>query len=93
MRVEIDCINKDPRQDPYHAIQRVGGPNSNGDRWKVSLSEAVAGVESGKWQFYVRRGGHTVDVVVATSAHGHKYLRTVADRDTPDNLLSLPECR
>jgi hypothetical protein len=88
MRVEINCINKDPRQD-----QRVGGPNPTGGRWIVSLSEAVAGVESGKWQFYVRRGGHIVDVVVATSAHGHKYLRTVADRDTPDNLLSLPECR
>lgn len=92
MRVQIDCINKDPRQDAYHAIRRVGGPNGNGTRWDLALDDAVAGVESGKYQFYVRQGGHEVNVVVATSARGHKYLKTVADRDTPDNLLSLKEC-
>ncbi|WP_414322894.1 DUF3892 domain-containing protein [Xanthomonas campestris] len=31
-------------------------------------------------------------MIVATSRSGRKYLRTTADHDTPDNLLSLPEC-
>lgn len=91
-RVEIDCINKNPRDDPYHAIKSVGGRNPNGSRWKLSLAEAVAGTERGEWQFFVHKGGHTVDVVMAVSAHNHKYLKTVADKDTPDNLLSLKEC-
>jgi len=34
----------------------------------------------------------TVDVVVAKSQYGHKYLKTVADGEQPNNLLSLPEC-
>lgn len=50
------------------------------------------GTESGKWQFYVSVGGLTVDVIVATSQYGHKYIKTLADGVHPDNLLSLPEC-
>lgn len=91
MRVEIDCIKKNPRQDPSHAIQEVGGPKPGGGRWRLPLNEAVAGVESGKWQFYVSQGGRTIDVVVATRL-GHKYLKTIADGERPDNLLSLKEC-
>jgi hypothetical protein len=91
-RVQIDCVNKNPRDDPYHAIKSVGGPNPDGTRWKLSLADAIAGDERGEWKFYVHQGTHTVDVVVAVSPHGHKYLKTVADRDKPDNLLSLKEC-
>jgi hypothetical protein len=32
-------------------------------------------------------------VIVGTSRYGHKYLKTEADGEQPDNLLSLPECR
>lgn len=95
-RVEIDCINKNDRYSPYEAIQFVGGPNPLGSanaRWKLSLTEAVAGSRRGEWSFYVKQGNHLVDVVHAQSAQGNWYLRTVADRDTPDNLLSLSECR
>jgi Protein of unknown function (DUF3892) len=31
-------------------------------------------------------------LIIATSAYGHKYLKTQADGEHPDNLLSLPEC-
>ncbi len=34
-----------------------------------------------------------VNVVVAVSRFGNKYLKTVADSDHPNNLLSLYECR
>jgi hypothetical protein len=59
----------------------------------LSQEEAIVGIESGKWAFYVFQQGRTAEVIVATSAFGHKYLKTVADGQQPDNLLSLPECR
>jgi hypothetical protein len=31
-------------------------------------------------------------VVVAVSRYGNKYIKTTADGEQPDNLLSLPEC-
>ena len=64
MRVEIDCINKDDRMDPYEAITHVGGPNGDGTRWKLTLDNAVEGALSGKWDFYVRQGWHVVEVEV-----------------------------
>ncbi|MBA4156890.1 MAG: DUF3892 domain-containing protein [Gemmatimonadetes bacterium] len=32
-------------------------------------------------------------MVAATSRFGKKYLKTEADGELPNNLLSLPECR
>jgi len=54
--------------------------------------EAIAGIESGRWSFFVSVQGRAVAVIVAVSRWGHKYLKTVADGDDPNNLLSLPEC-
>jgi hypothetical protein len=92
MSIEIKCINKSDRYDPHERILRIGGINPDGQRWSLSQIEAIAGIESGKWSFYVFRGGSMVRVVVATSRFGHKYLKTEADGEQPDNLLSLPEC-
>lgn len=89
--IQIMCINKSDRYNPHERITHVGGIHG-GTRWKLTQPDAIAGIESGKWQFYVSAGGHTVWVIVAVSAYGHKYLKTQNDGDLPDNLLSLPEC-
>ena len=88
-RAEIKCINKRVHADPHERITHVGGMVN--DRWKLSSAEAINYIETNRWEFYVTRGGRTVDVIVATR-NGRKYLKTVNDGVSPDNLLSLPEC-
>jgi hypothetical protein len=90
-KVQITCINKQPRNDPHERISHVEGQNSDHSRWRLSLAEAISGIEQGKWAFYSTGGGRTADVIIAMH-NGHKYLKTVADGVQPDNLLKLPEC-
>jgi hypothetical protein len=91
-QVQIQCINKSDRTNPHERILRVGGTNQDGTRWRLTQEDAIAGIEGGRWQFYVSVNGQTVWVIVAVSRYGNKYLKTTADGEHPNNLLSLPEC-
>jgi hypothetical protein len=91
MAIRVECVNKTDRYDPHDRIQNIGGRNGDGTRWRLSQEDAIAGIESGKWDFYVGVGSQAVSVIVATRL-GRKYLKTVADGEQPNNLLSLPEC-
>lgn len=89
---EVKCVNKRDRDNPHERILSIGGLNTDGTRWKLGQQEAIKGIEEGKWSFYVTKDGKMVKVIVATSKYGHKYLKTEADGEQPNNLLSLPEC-
>ena len=91
-RHQVQCINKSDRYNPHERILYIGGLNPNGTPWKMSQPEAVQAIINGQFQFYVYVDGREVDVIVAKSAQGNLYIKTEADGEHPNNLLSLPEC-
>jgi len=90
--MEIQCIQRSGRADPYERILAIGGVARDGTPWKMPEDVAIDGMKTGKYRFFVNLGGRTVDVLIAKSPHGHEYLKTHADGGEPTTLLGLPDC-
>lgn len=85
--LQVRCVTKPDRYNPHERISHIGG-----DGWKITQREAITYIEAGQYAFYVSVGGHISYVIVALH-NGNKYIKTTADGDQPNNLLSLPECK
>jgi hypothetical protein len=85
--LQVTCISKTNRGGPHEHIDYIGG-----SAWRFTEAQAISFIEGGMFDFFVTAGGCAVRVVVAIRS-GHKYLKTVADGESPDQLLGLDECR
>jgi hypothetical protein len=91
-RYQIRCISRTALMNHDRRIAGIGGVNPDGAHWSITVEEAIAAIEAGRWSFYIERGGQQLLVVVAVSKYGSKYIRTAADTLQPESLLALPEC-
>ena len=91
--LRIRCIVKTDRTGAHERIGAVCGLTPDGSHWTLTHEDAVSRVENGNCRFYIERPrDQRYDVIVAMDVCSHRYLKTVADRDQPDQLLFLPAC-
>lgn len=68
--------------DASRAIAHVGG-TSGEFQWKHSEAQAIAHIESGLFEYFIKDGSRNLRVHVATASDGRKYL-------TADGRESIP---
>ena len=88
--VRVTCINKPDRNSSHEHITHLGNPPT----WRWTRESVIASIDAGTNTFYVEdpRNGKRSEVGVVRPAGRAAYLRTHADGDWNDNLLSLNEC-
>ena len=84
--VWVTCINKQPRNNAYEGITHLGGQS-----WRWTRQQVVESINAKTNTFYTLVNGNRGDIGVVNGPNG-PYVRTYADGQWNDNLLSLPEC-
>jgi hypothetical protein len=89
--VQVACISKPHPQSLHEHITHVGNPAM---KWRWTREQVIASIEAQTNTFFVidPRNGRRANVGVVRPPGRAPYLRTYADGDWNDNLLSLNQC-
>jgi Protein of unknown function (DUF3892) len=84
-RMQTTCTTKTSHQSPNKRISYIGGYG-----WLFTQEQAVHAILNRQYSFYLRIEDRRVDIIIA-SYEGNPYLKTVMDREQPEQLMSLPD--
>lgn len=87
-RRAVSSVNRAYSSDPFERVEAIGGVNSDHSSWKLSQVAAIARIEAGTDEFFIRKGDEVVKLVVLIR-DGEKYLQTEREKTHPDDLLNL----
>ncbi len=87
-RRSVTSVNRAYSRDPLDRIDSIGGIGTDQKPWKLSQLAAIAAIESGTDEFFVKVGELKVKLIVRTHA-GEKYLQSEREKNHPDDLLKL----
>ncbi len=91
VRREVLYVDKSSNLNPVDRILNIGGINALGNLWKLSQQQAIIGLESGTWEYFIKKSDKVLDIIIAQDKEGTKYLKTKEDSEQPDSLLTLSE--
>lgn len=91
VRREVLYVNKSSNTKPHERIVNIGGVSAIGSVWKLSQQQAIIGLESETWEYFMKKEDKILNIIVAKGEGGSKYLKTEEDGEQPENLLKLPE--
>lgn len=95
MSIKITCIKKNDgfHENPYTAIESQGWINETNSSTGLTTREAMFNwVKEGGVAYVYDAYGNKAQLTTAISPKGTKFVKTVPDNTTSDNLLKLPEC-
>ena len=87
-RRAVSSIFRAYSHDPLERVETIGGVNSDHTRWKLSQAAAIAAIEAGTDEFFVKAGDRQVKLIVLNH-RGQKYLKSERETTHPDDLLNL----
>jgi hypothetical protein len=89
--VQVTCITKPNPLSPHEHITHLGNPSAG---WKWTREQVIQSIDAGTNTFFVidPRTNQRAEVGVMRPAGRAAYVRTHADGDWNDNLLSLNQC-
>ena len=89
--VKVTCITKPNPQSPHEHITHLGNPATG---WKWTREDVIRSIDAGTNTFFVLdpNNGKRSEVGVVRPTGRDPYVRTHADGDWNDNLLSLNQC-
>jgi hypothetical protein len=87
---QVTCITKPHVNSQHEHITHLGNPPN----WIWSVEQVIASIDAKTNTFFVidRRNGTRSNVGVVRPKTGRPCVRTHADGDWNDNLLSLDQC-
>ena len=96
MALKVICVNKDHgyHANPHEAISLFGWiEDSTALQGKYTLSQMVMFLDRGGVAYTTTPSGNRKAYLETFVRNSMKFVRTIADGTTSDNLLSLSECR
>jgi hypothetical protein len=92
--VKITCITLSSTNRVHEHITHVGSPDFTPQGSKMTVAQVVDHIEKNTHTFYVQTAATTrANVGVVDPGNGSpKFIRTYADKQWNNNLLSLPLC-
>lgn len=89
--VKVTCITKPHPQSPHEHITHLGNAAAG---WKWTREDVIRSIDAGTNTFFVLdpNNGKRSEVGVIRPTGRDPYVRTHADGDWNDNLLSLNQC-
>ena len=88
--LKVNWVELSDQPDPYQRIGHLGG-NAGEMEWRHSIAEAIRSLERNLFHYYVEKDERPMRLEIGLAPNGRKYLKTHADKDRPESLLTLPE--
>jgi hypothetical protein len=90
-RYQILCI-KGQNHPNQNKLSFIGGKNPLGETWMLGVDQAIMGIESGKWEFYVNWEKESFEIEIQLDSENQKSLGTPKMPNQENLLFQLPQC-